>query len=811
MEIVTFSDQQPGYHVEIPSSTDQLFDMADQGDDALENFFERPIKLGSYAWGIGTNFYESLNVWKLFFENPRVINRISNYALLRATLNIKIVVNGNGFHYGRLLANYTPLSGFDDFLQDRALISADNVEASQRPHIFIDPTTSQGGTMTLPFLYFKNAVSIPYAEYDQLGTLTIREIQGLKHANGATDEAVVTVFAWATDVQLSTPTSVNPSALVPQFGEYVPQADEYEKKPVSTALNAVSSAAKPLASLPVIGPYARATQKVASVASNVANVLGYSRPNELSNIQPYKPTVLGDFATTNTPDPSRKLTLDVKQELPLDTRAFGLDGTDELAITNITSRQSWLTSFAWPVNAAPPETLLWNSYVTPALFNKTGNEFHLTSTAFASQFFHYWTGTMKFRFQVVASAYHKGRLKIVWDPVSHASTEYNTAYTHIVDIAENRDFTIEIGWGQPLAYLNRSNYLLESGNYFGTTPLLADAGARMNGILAVYVVNDLTVPNSTINNDIEVNVFVSGGDDLEFAAPSSIGSTIDRPSYYVPQSGEYEMPDSFNQDNENEPGAQEPEMVLGGVKKDQIQQVYFSDPCTSFRQLLKRYMRYDTTLVKGDLIDRLFKYYHPRWPLDHGYAPASAAMHSAATPVDPTPYNFVENCHLSTLRRAFVCERGSIRWKVQWVPQEPPNGYASTHNGHAYGPMVVAHTYGFVNPNSSYGDESGTNASEISRATALHRPYLFSGSQATDVRINPVLEFEVPYYEPHRFTPARYATPQNYSNGFQLTLPTTGSRCYLNWYLAAGEDYQLGFYLCPPIMYAQADPVASPI
>jgi hypothetical protein len=40
-----------------------------------------------------------------------------------------------------------------------------------------------------------------------------------------------------------------------------------------------------------------------------------------------------------------------------------------------------------------------------------------------------------------------------------------------------------------------------------------------NGVIGVYVVNELTTPNSTIDNNIEINVFVSMGDDFEVFVP----------------------------------------------------------------------------------------------------------------------------------------------------------------------------------------------------------------------------------------------------------------------------------------------------
>jgi len=95
----------------------------------------------------------------------------------------------------------------------------DVVAASQRPHVYLDPTTNQGGTLTLPFFWYTNAISIPDQDWREMGDIIIHGMQSLKHANGATDQVIVSVFAWAEDVTLSIPTANEPGALAPQVGE----------------------------------------------------------------------------------------------------------------------------------------------------------------------------------------------------------------------------------------------------------------------------------------------------------------------------------------------------------------------------------------------------------------------------------------------------------------------------------------------------------------------------------------------------------------------------------------------------------------
>ncbi|APG78607.1 hypothetical protein 2 [Beihai paphia shell virus 2] len=520
----------------VDSMPDSTFGQADLSDARLEDFFKRPIKIASFEWATNNLIFEKFNPWTLYFENTRILNRISNFSLLRAKLHLKILINGNGFHYGRAIVSYLPLKTFDDFTVDRGFFQQDIVQASQRPHIYLDPTTSQGGDMVLPFFYFKNALSIPEVEWREMGEIILQSINNLKHANGATDRVTISVFAWAEDVTLSMPTASNPLSLSPQCGEDLldPQADEYGTGPISKPASLISRWAGSLRSAPVLAPYARATEIAASAVAATAKIFGYSRPAVLSDIMPYKPTFVGNLANTNMPDSVQRLTLDSKQEVTIDPRTVGLGAADELAITPLACRESYVSSFPWTI-AANSEQLLWNSEVTPMMWSEnpitTPSEIHMTPSCWVSLPFKHWRGSMEFRFQIVASQYHKGRLKIVWDPYYPATNEYVTNYTWILDLAEEKDCTVKIGWGNQLGYCFSDTPGVASPPH-STTAIVSPPQGSANGILSVYVVNELTVPNSITDNDIEINVFTKMCDDFEVANPTS--EKLERYSYFVP-------------------------------------------------------------------------------------------------------------------------------------------------------------------------------------------------------------------------------------------------------------------------------------
>lgn len=532
-QATTFSDQKPEYKVYIDNAIEETRMMQDSEDANLGDFFRRPIKVTSIDWGTGLTLAATVNPWTLYFNNPRVVNRISNFNLLRCKLRIKLVVNGNSFQYGRALMAYLPLHTNDAMSTNSALVPNDLIGTSQLPKIFINPSESTGGEMELPFFWHKNYLSVPDAEWTQMGELYFRSLTPLKHANGATDKTTIGVFVWAEDVHLSVLTTVEPSTIVPQSGIEV---DKAVKGIVSGPATAIAKFAKAASSIPGIGPYAVATNIAATATAAIATQFGYSKPPNTVDPMPINPRTVSSMALTNVPDACAKLTLDNKQELSIDPRIAGMESVDGMCIKEIAKRESYVTQFTWGT-AAATETLLWNCRVSPMMWGSTTTAtdpaIHLPACSFAALPFDYWTGTVRLRFQICSSAFHKGRLKFVYDPNFIASIEYNTNHIDIIDLADKTDFTIEVGIAQSQNILRHLYPGRDAVSEAYSTTAYTAVEPASNGVLGVYVVNSLTTPNSTVNNDVLVNVYISCGDDFEVFVPN------EEIAYYTfkPQSG----------------------------------------------------------------------------------------------------------------------------------------------------------------------------------------------------------------------------------------------------------------------------------
>ena len=814
-----FEDVKSAYMVDMGGNEDVTRNLHSSDAASYEDFFKRPVKIYQEEWGTGTVMTGEVAPFFAYFTNKRVANRINNFNLLKADLHIKVMVNGNGFFYGKAIAAYHPLYNYDYLSTHAALVPQDLTQTSQLPKIFIDPNTSEGGEMILPFFWHQDYIDITSSldTTADIGTLFFRSINQLKHANTTTESVTVTVLAWCENIELSVPTSVNAWQLSPQSGKE-DEIDEANKDGiVSGPASSLAKLGKGLKSLPVIGPYAHAASMAAEGVAKGAKLLGYSKP-PLSSMTNVRPTPTSNLALGNVPDTVHKLSLDEKQALTLDPRIASLAPEDPLDVRNIACRESYLTKFNW-FRADNAAECLFQAYVTPMQYTTSGSSArHLPACAAAVLPFLYWRGTMKFRFQIVSSSFHRGRLRFVYDPNNLPFTfgEYNINYQQIIDIGETKDFTIEIGMGKPQGYLLHD----DPGGPdvpFVTNPatsgdVLARSSLEYNGVLGVYVVNELACANTVDgNNNIEINVFVSAGDDFLVGAPD------DKFQNYVfkPQSG-MEAKDGDNTPESNAPEQSNSLMLNPTTEMDHLNEVYMGESIPTFRTLLKRYtihrripQRAGTSVACSRVYERSCAF-----PYLRGNVPGAIDATGLAA-----PYNYCNTVMLHWIRNMFAGWRGGIRYKIY---VDAYNAADTNLNSGVRTIIERASPIGSSSPLYSINRDilaaNDLAASETQSRVVKGKPYRFDigrGGVVQSSQINPMIEAEIPFYSPYRFCPDKrsdYTGVTNFINVPQMHVHSEGVFARTgtaDYYVAAGEDFQVFFFTGMPRVYYEAAPPAT--
>lgn len=832
---VDFADSHPGFEDSRASSaTDPLRTSSDKDDALLQNFFSRPIKIAEIEWPVGPGLTQDItfNPWELYFEDKRVINRIANFKLMRSQLKLKVMLNGNSFYYGRMLMSYQPLFNLDNTTLIRPGVTADFVEATQRPHIYLNPTESQGGELLLPFFTPKNMIDIPSGGWSDLGRCHLSTLQTLKHANGGTDPVSISIFAWAEDVHLSVLTQADPESIVPQSMEY--------KGIVSKPASVMAKVAGALSNVPMISNFATATEIGARSIAKMAALFGFSKPYQ-PETTPFQPVTRQSMADTDGCENILRLTVDTKNELTIDPGVAGVDAKDELVINEIASRESYLTTFDWALGS-PVESLLFNVIVDPGIIHTvpgTFPELHMPACSFASQPFEFWRGSLKYRFQVVASGFHKGRLKFVYDPVgtpANGLAEYNTAYTQVVDIAEHNDFCIEVGWGQTTPF--RTHLGLGQGSTSYGTSVLGYQSSNFNygnGTLSVYVVNELTSPNSTVDNDIQINCFVSACDNFELAAPTDYYLT--RLGFQPPTlpEGVAVLPEleRNNADPKDRVSPQSleidsvaiadpPTINSMGPKQSSdslVNKIHMGEAVASFRTLLKRYNLSEILLVDEDEFNgtaAVIEFTRNMFPLTPGYTQALPTDSNVIESTSSGNYVYSRMTLMNYLVRAFGAWRGGVRYTSD-------TSYNVTNDANITFPLISDATWSVSRVPSNLG-----NGNFSENKNVVNYPSTFSlaatkydllnvnrfssgisGATRWTTKVNPIASYEIPYYSQYRFAPGKRGTVYTGADIYQPSYELLGTCLpgllpyYVYQYVAAGEDFSMMFYLSPPIFYEQ--------
>jgi len=679
-QILEFVDSDPGYGINIQGYKDETYDSIQAGDSSLGEFLSRPVKIHEKRWTTTSplDIIEGFNPWKLFCENPAVFEKLKYFNNISGTMTIKAMINGNAFLFGRAMLAYEPLQRDSSFTYP-LIASRDYVPISQRPHILLNPTSCEGGTMQLPFFWYKNYLSIPDRDWDDVGEVLVVPLNPLLHASGENASVSITVYAYMENVILTTPTALQSSSLLYSHAKGRATStrvnDEYGKGIISKPASAVAAAAGWLNNLPVVVPYARATEMIATRIGQVATLFGYSRPPNIDGVDQVKVMSSAPFAVVDRRDEVLKLTLDSKNELTIDPRTVGLEAQDHMGIVDIAQKQSYLATTRWATfdNGDIPGVVLFNSNVTPALSSNLGTQYNMTPMAFMSQMFEYWHGTVTFRFQVVASNFHKGRLLLQYDPNGYLNTDSNKQYSEVIDIAETRDFEVDIGWGVSAPFLKIRTIGDVTADWTTKGSLAPLDPVHSNGQLTLTVLNELTVPGDPVSApDIYINIWVKACDDMKFTVPDSEKiSTLSVTPLLVSSSllESHSDAETMVDKQENKP-LETMGMSMNTEARpqtDHYMEVFMGEHVTSLRDLFRRYCYHTAWKLPpnptGTKISTIRNKVRPFYRASYANNGAGVLDYTdtggSSRSVNPVPTFPLTYC-----MPAFVAWRGAIRRKV---------------------------------------------------------------------------------------------------------------------------------------------------
>jgi hypothetical protein len=499
----------------------------------VDDFFSRPISIVDFEEKVGDEMNYVLPVWELYTSAPSVRAKLRNYSYLKADLMVMIEVSGTPFHYGKALISYQAYNTANVVLS--SMLTSVTNDALARPCLLnylsqspgavtIDYNGNRPVLMKCPFIspkpmhrLYNGATTVisaatPYEDMTVAGSLFIYSINLVAAATASPTPIGVHVYAWLENVELGMPTGTQID-ITTESGRDERKTGPVEK--VSTALVRLSDA---LGVIPEIAPFAKASSMFFSGVSHLASIFGWSRPLIVDKASFVKNRPFTNAAFGITSDTSEKISLDPMQELSVDPRVVGIKD-DELAISYLTGISSYLTTFSWAEGDAVG-TPIWACGVHPQMdtymsYDTNDYLFQPSALSFAVAPFEYWRGTVKYRFEIVCSHFHRGKFLIRYEPnaeqyaLIETDSSLNKQFTKVIDIQETQDVEFCIKYAQPYTWCTTVAPPV-SRLFHGSLIDIPSVGETIgNGFISIRPFTALQSPDLS---NVAINVYVSGED-----------------------------------------------------------------------------------------------------------------------------------------------------------------------------------------------------------------------------------------------------------------------------------------------------------
>lgn len=631
---------------------------------SLANFLSRPTLIDTRTWStadVAGLLGGVIEPWHLFLNNSIIKNKLANYAFIRAKLCMKFIINATPFHYGCLRVAYEPNVNATDTGDRKSKIRTNAVSNiplitpfSQLPGIWIYPEDDAGGELHVPFFKNTNWLRLKTAAPAKtMGVLDYFIAFPLSVASASGSSTVtLETFAWLEDVELSGATN-----------ELTLQAkDEYDG-PISKTASAVAAAASKLGDVPVIGKFARATTIGAGAVAKIASMFGFTNTPIIDGIPARIPMPGPQIASAEISAPIQKLALDPKQELSIDPTLHGIPNTDEMVIQELVKKPNCLTVHNWATTDAVGN-VLFNANVSPSMFhfvpvNDSGGTLRArrvyhTTMSYVNMLFTHWRGDIIFEVDVICTKFHKGRLKISWDPLGSGGATAlpeNTVYTTILDIGVNNKAIFRVPYHQAYSWLRTRGV---SRQNWGTGGALPVNDFYDNGLLIVSVLTPLMSPVSPQTVGIKVSVYAA--ENLEFAnARSTLANqTFATPPSFFAVQGKDEVDTVASDVTFGDKGDMHPERFA----------LNFGESIVSLRSLLHRMSLYDTSCPGDSTATAYFRYQksYSRLPPMFGYDPNGLSLANKSLTVGTAAFNFVPTHPITYISMMYGAFRGGVNY-----------------------------------------------------------------------------------------------------------------------------------------------------
>lgn len=480
----------------------RLLTSASAADTDVDTFIFPDVLTGWYNAGTLTG------------GNTMIKNKLSGFLGIRFDLRFKVLINAMPFHQGLLMVRWLP------FTQNQAFETAGynynlTSKTSNIRKVIIDLSCDTEVELIVPFTYpapFLNLANYDIASYLNTGSIYITVYDPLAYGTGSTTSVELTYFASMENVELMGPIIPVAQSNRAVVKKSVMGNGDFEKEGEPSKTKAVFDAFGELAAqIPLISSFSGPLKWMGTMIDAPAKFFGFSAPL----LQPPPKVVQGyeRMYWNNCDQPRVGYSLGTFSNTEVIRDSGGYVDADEMTLSAITGRFAYIAKQSWTTADAANHKLGFSifPYVAPGYLSTTATIGASSATIptpvmFASIPFTYWRGDIIFRFRIVKTNFHSGRLVFVFQPGNTSLTSNFTndisqyTYRTILDIREGNVFEITCPWVLPDMW----NELYQP-----------------SGTWELHVLNELQAA-STVSTSVTIIVEAAAGANFETAVPHEI-------------------------------------------------------------------------------------------------------------------------------------------------------------------------------------------------------------------------------------------------------------------------------------------------
>jgi len=587
--------------------------------------------------------------------------------------------------------------------------------------------------------------------------------------------------------------------------------DEYgpSSGPVSSVASAVAWAAGLVKGIPIIGQYATATQIGASAIARIAAMFGYTNVPNLQPTAAFYSKPFPNLAATDECFPVHKLTMDSKAELGINGQIVGAENSDDLLISTVCGRESYLTKFSF-TTANNADDILFTMNPSPSVYDTDGATqcaFYQVPACHIGQLFNAWRGDMYIRIRWICTQFHKARVIATFDPAGYTGENltndalvFNAVFNEIIDITPDANTEFRIPYNQATPWLRTVN--VNAGNktwQTGTAPTFNYNSTYHNGTFMIRVLTALTAPVASAT--IYGQVFVRMAENFEFGMPRELDtlSEVNPLSWIYPQADMGTVSSSLGPIHDPAPGQN---------------LVNFGEKIISLRQVLQRKMWARTEIqATTATYNQIFQYTIPRLPRPFGYDPNGIDVANKIVTTGSTyTFNYDWMTTLNWIVPLFLGNRGSTDWVVNVTGVAPVGQIRAVRSGDKRSLGTILTVLNGVTNTSEYMFEQRANSDCGHGGSCIINQTTQSG-----------LTFQFPNYSRYRFAGCGPLIPSaNNLNDMadeaitiELEVQPIDNAEYTPYvqlitHVGAGTDFNLVHFLFVPVLYRYSSLPTTP-